>query len=585
MAKNKSSGTKPRSSSASPDQSDKKSAELSAGGHHLPSPAAVREMIESVAIAFVLAFLFRTFEAEAFVIPTGSMAPTLMGRHKDVVCPKCGYPYQISASEEVTPDGALRNDNYKIESGTCPMCRYTQLLDKDTSYNGDRILVSKLAYEIGEPQRWDVIVFKYPGDPLEERLAHPNETTDSRINFIKRLVGLPGDTVRIEYGDVWIKSAKDKKELGDRAQFVIARKPPRKLLAMLQPVFDNDYMPAIAKDGWPARWFSDAEDAAGDWHSDDSASFAIDGSAKTEKWLRYHHLVPSSRQWQEAAVGIKPNPIAQLITDFTAYDTGKMRMHADPRHPGPNGPGIGTHWVGDLAVQCVVKTEGPGGTLALELCKGGRQFRCQFDLSTGQATLSISRLPDWRRTASTNVRGKGEHTIFFANCDEELRLWIDGDLISFDSPAIYPDLHNIKPDDADLAPVDIAAVGAAVRVSHLRVLRDIYYNADSSIDLSGHDYWYRYEALPGRETPPSQDTQYVDFPLATDQFFVLGDNSAMSKDGRLWGTDHKDYWVPRQLLIGKALFIYWPHSWDRLPYFNSIPCPYFPNFSRMRLVR
>ena len=68
---------------------------------HLPSAAAIRETIESVVIAFVLAFLFRTFEAEAFVIPTGSMAPTLMGRHKDLVCPKCGYPYQVSASEEV----------------------------------------------------------------------------------------------------------------------------------------------------------------------------------------------------------------------------------------------------------------------------------------------------------------------------------------------------------------------------------------------------------------------------------------------------------------------------------------------------
>ena len=40
---------------------------------------AIRETVESIVIAFVLAFLFRTFEAEAFVIPTGSMAPTLMG--------------------------------------------------------------------------------------------------------------------------------------------------------------------------------------------------------------------------------------------------------------------------------------------------------------------------------------------------------------------------------------------------------------------------------------------------------------------------------------------------------------------------
>ena len=44
---------------------------------------------------------------------------------------------------------------------------------------------------------------------------------------------------------------------------------------------------------------------------------------------------------------------------------------------------------------------------------------------------------------------------------------------------------------------------------------------------------------------------------------MLGDNSAKSKDGRLWGPD--DYWVPRELLIGKALFIYWPHSWNEIP--------------------
>src|SRR5262245_62233301 len=65
----------------------------------------LRETVESVAIAFILAFLFRTFEAEAFVIPTGSMAPTLQGRHKDVDCPQCGYHYRVSASSEVNSDG------------------------------------------------------------------------------------------------------------------------------------------------------------------------------------------------------------------------------------------------------------------------------------------------------------------------------------------------------------------------------------------------------------------------------------------------------------------------------------------------
>ncbi len=66
----------------------------------------IRETIESIVVAFVLAFLFRTFEAEAFVIPTGSMAPTLQGRHKDLICPKCGTHYRVSASlsEEIDDD-------------------------------------------------------------------------------------------------------------------------------------------------------------------------------------------------------------------------------------------------------------------------------------------------------------------------------------------------------------------------------------------------------------------------------------------------------------------------------------------------
>ncbi len=132
---------------------------------HRPSAASIRETIESVAIAFVLAFLFRTFEAEAFVIPTGSMAPTLMGRHKDVRCKICDYPYQVSASEEVTREGQSKTNNDQIASCTCPMCRYTMEIDGRNpapSYSGDRIIVNKFSYQFDDPKRWDVIVFYYP---------------------------------------------------------------------------------------------------------------------------------------------------------------------------------------------------------------------------------------------------------------------------------------------------------------------------------------------------------------------------------------------------------------------------------------
>ncbi len=45
----------------------------------------VKETIESIVVALILAFVFRAFVIEAFVIPTGSMAPTLYGAHGTIV--------------------------------------------------------------------------------------------------------------------------------------------------------------------------------------------------------------------------------------------------------------------------------------------------------------------------------------------------------------------------------------------------------------------------------------------------------------------------------------------------------------------
>ncbi len=66
-----------------------------------------RETIEQIVIAFILAFVFRTFAAEPFVIPTGSMAPTLFGRHKEYDCAGCGYHNVIGASDEVNEETSL----------------------------------------------------------------------------------------------------------------------------------------------------------------------------------------------------------------------------------------------------------------------------------------------------------------------------------------------------------------------------------------------------------------------------------------------------------------------------------------------
>jgi signal peptidase I len=61
-----------------------------------------------------------------------------------------------------------------------------------TLFQGEFVLVNKLAYKVGQPHHGDVIVFHYPRNPKED--------------YIKRLIGLPMDEVRIEKGKVYINN-------------------------------------------------------------------------------------------------------------------------------------------------------------------------------------------------------------------------------------------------------------------------------------------------------------------------------------------------------------------------------------------
>jgi DNA-directed RNA polymerase subunit RPC12/RpoP len=78
-----------------------------------------REIIETIVFVVVLVLLLKTFLAEAFVIPTGSMAPTLLGYHKHVKCEQCGFEILVNASSEVEEQGQPR-----VVEWQCPNCRY-----------------------------------------------------------------------------------------------------------------------------------------------------------------------------------------------------------------------------------------------------------------------------------------------------------------------------------------------------------------------------------------------------------------------------------------------------------------------------
>jgi len=110
----------------------------------------VWEYVQAIVLAVVLALFVRSFVLQAFQIPSGSMIPTFL--------------------------------------------------------EGDRVLVTKYSYgirnpfnnnvwiETGQPERWDVVIFIYPQDTTKD--------------FVKRVVGLPGDTVAMVGGELFINGVR-----------------------------------------------------------------------------------------------------------------------------------------------------------------------------------------------------------------------------------------------------------------------------------------------------------------------------------------------------------------------------------------
>lgn len=73
--------------------------------------------------------------------------------------------------------------------------------------NGEYVLISRLSYKLGDFQRGDIIVFRppmYPDAPFWQRLFGLPGFDDKYEDYIKRIIGLPGDTVRIANGTVYI---------------------------------------------------------------------------------------------------------------------------------------------------------------------------------------------------------------------------------------------------------------------------------------------------------------------------------------------------------------------------------------------
>jgi signal peptidase I len=548
-----------------------------------------RDTVEAIVVAFILALVVRGFEAQAFVIPTGSMAPTLMGRHKEIACPQCGYVYAVNASEEVE----TRTQPRAVYSGLCGNCRHQARLDESPSFKGDRILVMMFPYDLPSlpgsrpPDRWDVVVFRYPEEP--------------EVSYIKRLIGLPGETVRIVHGDVYLK-----RPHGD--SFALARKPLLHQSGMQIDVYDDRYRArALAERPEWHRWASESNA----WGRSDASSSRYQCNASDE-WavLRYRHLVPDPEQWTAilADESLPRAPRATLITDFYSYNTNMAADSSnllDEFQRDQDLAWMQPHWVGDLTLELNLEIQSlsPNAAVRFDLIKAGLTQRCTIDPATGTAVMQRGEVELGR--FDSPIKGPGRYRIQFANVDDRVSLVVNGRTNGGDG-LTYERKESIPiPTEADLAPVAVAVRNASVVASDLVLKRDIYYTQyPGRLDygMVWEDHYPRsptelFDFLSDPSRFPSlANVSSHDYEVGPERFFMLGDNSPRSKDSRGWGsddttwgvTDRKTWEVPRQLLTGKAFYVYWPHGYPIGPDIrinHDTRLIFRPYFERMKWIR
>lgn len=467
-----------------------------------PTGGVVRQTVELLVSLVLCVIVVRTFSAEAYVVPTGSMAPTLMGWHRELVCPNCRYPFDVGIDEEG-----------RVGSAICPNCGEADLDPVPAlECGGDRVLVQKFLYEFRAPKRWEVAVFHYPGDPTQA--------------YVKRVVGLPGESIRIVDGDVYADGRIVRKTLDDqRAMRIVvhdSRYEPR----------DADRFPRwVFRSGWGYR-----SSRTGWSRSDQGFVHRARGDAGPGDWVIYRHWDPAARRYGP-------------VRDFYAYNGGELRPENE---------------VTDLGLEARMTVDRSVEAISVALRSGSDQFVVRIPVGLpGEVELLRNGVRVPISEQDNPFRGGGDWprdlTLEASVFDRRVMVALDGKLLfdpyDYEAPRPGPTIGEI--------PIGVGVDGGELILHRVQIVRDVHYTGT----LAG--------------TPRLGQAVRSAVTLGPDEYFVLGDNSPVSNDSRFWSAGPV---VPGSMLLGKPFLVHLPGAVVPLQVFGRSVC-WVPDPRRIRYIR
>ena len=506
----------------------------------------VRSAAEAAVLLAIGVATFREFAAEGYMISTGSMAPTLRGYHRPAECDACGHAFAAGAAAELglSQTAAASADPSGPAACRCPACG-SEVEPDGPITEGDQLLVHRGAFALRDPRRWEVVVFR--------------DWADLSQAFVKRVAGKPGETVEVRRGDV----------LRDG---VLLRKPLSAQTAVAIPVAD------ATKGG--RCWDAD-EGVTGE-----GTGFAFPAS-EDWRWVRYRHRVEAGGEHRTslAVEGPPDVDVRTLSGGRVAYrsagrggelvargavdaatlsrllDAGDdpatadaLTRLAEESRFAPVTDACGYNAAAADAPQFVVRdlmwrgsvTLSPGSVFRVRLLYGRQPFELVLDADRRRAVLVTPRADGTSGVLREATLPAGELDLTLSTFDRQVLAAVGDRLLFEPLPFGETPLSGLR----TRTPLRMAARGGAVSVRDVRLDRDVYYTPKGE---------------GGRRT------------LAADEFFVLGDNSPVSVDSRVWPGGS----VRRSDLLGKPFVVHLPSKrvagWG-----DSVRVP---DWGRVRLVR